>query len=112
MVYSIFNRNLLLKFSYRIMYNVNRTTLIIYHKNIGVNNLLSNLVKFVYNVSEKTDDLRLTFLMAYLKRISEKYKKIFWAAFSPLLAMLTVWALLKQNEKIAMSDRPHSGMRR
>ena len=42
--------------------------------------------------------------MAYLKRISEKYKKIFWAAFSPLLAMLTVWALLKQNEKIAMSD--------
>ncbi len=40
--------------------------------------------------------------------ISDKYKKIFWAAFSPLLAMLTVWALLKQNERISMSEIVHT----
>ena len=31
-------------------------------------------------------------------------KKIFWAVFSPLIALLTVWAVLKQNENVSPSD--------
>ncbi len=46
--------------------------------------------------------------MAKKKLISDKYKKIFWAAFSPLLAMFTVWALLKQNESVSMKDIAHT----
>ena len=42
--------------------------------------------------------------MANDKKISDRYKKIFWAAFSPLLAMLTVWALLKQNQSVSVRD--------
>lgn len=46
--------------------------------------------------------------MAKINKISEKYKKIFWAAFSPLLAMFTVWALLKQNKSVSMKDIVHT----
>ena len=46
--------------------------------------------------------------MANEKKISDKYKKIFWAAFSPLLAMLTVWALLKQNQSVSVRDIAHT----
>ena len=42
--------------------------------------------------------------MANDKKISDRYKKIFWAAFSPLLAMLTVWMLLKQNDSVSVRD--------
>ena len=35
---------------------------------------------------------------------SEKYKKIFWGVFSPLIAVLTVWAVLKQNESVSISE--------
>lgn len=30
-------------------------------------------------------------------------KKVFWAVFSPLIALLTVWAVLKQNENVSPS---------
>ncbi len=46
--------------------------------------------------------------MANPKKISDKTKKIFWAAFSPLLAMFTVWALLKQNESVSVRDIAHT----
>ena len=46
--------------------------------------------------------------MANEKKNSDRYKKIFWAAFSPLLAMLTVWALLKQNESVSVRDIAHT----
>lgn len=46
--------------------------------------------------------------MANDKKISDRYKKIFWAAFSPLLAMLTVWALLKQNQSVSVRDIAHT----
>ena len=46
--------------------------------------------------------------MANDKKNSDRYKKIFWAAFSPLLAMLTVWALLKQNESVSVRDIAHT----
>lgn len=46
--------------------------------------------------------------MAKQIKISDKYKKIFWATFSPLLAILTVWALLKQNESVSMRDIIHT----
>ena len=46
--------------------------------------------------------------MAKEKIISDKYKKIFWAVFSPLLAMLTVWALLRQNKNVSFRDRMHT----
>ena len=42
--------------------------------------------------------------MAKRIKINDKYKKIFWAVCSPLLAVLTVWALLKQNESVSMKD--------
>ena len=46
--------------------------------------------------------------MEKVSKINDKYKKIFWAAFSPLLAMLTVWALLKQNENVSVIDIAHT----
>ena len=46
--------------------------------------------------------------MAKIKKISDKYKKIFWAVFSPLLAMLTVWALLRQNRNVSMKGIIHT----
>ena len=46
--------------------------------------------------------------MAKEKIISDKYKKIFWAVFSPLLAMLTVWALLRQNKNVSFRDIMHT----
>ena len=46
--------------------------------------------------------------MAKTINIKKKKKKIFWAAFSPILAMLTVWALLKQNESVSVRDIVHT----
>ena len=46
--------------------------------------------------------------MAKTGKISDKYKKIFWAVCSPLLAILTVWALLKQNESVSLKDIAHT----
>ena len=33
-----------------------------------------------------------------------KLKKVFWAVFSPLLAVLTVWAVLRQNKNVSFQD--------
>ncbi len=48
--------------------------------------------------------------MAKLLKISDKYKKIFWAVFSPLLALLTVWALLKQNKNVSLKAIIHTAV--
>ncbi len=34
----------------------------------------------------------------------DRYKKIFWVIFSPLLAILTVWAVLQQNKSVSFKD--------
>ncbi|MBQ9902219.1 MAG: flippase-like domain-containing protein [Clostridia bacterium] len=46
--------------------------------------------------------------MANFKTNSDKYKKIFWAICSPMLAVLTVWLLLKQNQDVSMRDIAHT----
>ena len=38
------------------------------------------------------------------KKKKDRYKKIFWAVFSPLLAVLTVWAVLQQNRSVSVKD--------
>lgn len=38
------------------------------------------------------------------KKTNEKYKKIFWAVVSPLLAVITVWILFRQNEDVSLKD--------
>ena len=48
--------------------------------------------------------------MAKSKIINDKSKKIFWAVVSPLLAMLTVWLLFKQNGDISVKDIVHTAV--
>ncbi|MBQ7521280.1 MAG: flippase-like domain-containing protein [Clostridia bacterium] len=38
------------------------------------------------------------------KKNIDRYKKVFWAVFSPLLAVLTVWAVLEQNKSVSIKD--------
>lgn len=48
--------------------------------------------------------------MKLIKRIDDKYKKVFWALISPLLAGFTVYTVLKQSKNVSVDDLINSAV--